>query len=56
MDYEFEVMVEEPIIIDGETVIQIKKIQSNGVVKIGIVGQLEVWREEVPDNQESTLF
>lgn len=48
MDYIFEVMVDEPIIIDRGTVIKVIKVQAENRVNLGIVGPLEVWREEVP--------
>lgn len=48
MDYVFDVMVDEPIIIDGTTVIRVTRIQAESQVKFGIAGPLEVWREEIP--------
>ncbi len=48
MDYVFDVLVDEPIIIDGETTIRVLKIQAESQVKFGIAGPLEVWREEIP--------
>lgn len=55
MEYEFELQIDEAILINGTTSIQLTKIQGHSKVKFGITGPLEAWRNEVPykDDLES---
>jgi sRNA-binding carbon storage regulator CsrA len=51
MDYEFEVIIDECIVIGGETIVQVTQIFGETKAKIGIVGPHEVWRSEVPKSE-----